>query len=73
MTDADIEEYAKLMLTTKRGIGMIPQFYAETASTKGNIEWPFWIVRNKTCNSTAQFYPREISERLADAMNRAVS
>lgn len=71
MTEAEIKDYATLMIATKRGCGMVPPFYAETASTNGDQEWPFWIVRNKTCNSTAQFYPRDIAEKLAVAMNDA--
>ena len=56
-------------METKRGIGMIPPFYAETASTKNNQDWPFWIVRNSRCNSTGEFYSRALAERLAAAMN----
>lgn len=67
----EIDAIAREMITTKRGIGMIPPFYAETASTKGNVTWPFWIVRNKTCSSLGTFMPRGRAEELAAAMNRA--
>lgn len=50
-------------------IGMIPPFYAETGSVKGDEDWPRWIVRNKTCNSLGYGMPREIAEPLAAAMN----
>jgi hypothetical protein len=65
----DIEKLAKDMLATKRGIGMVPPFYAETGSSKGNLDWPHWIVRNKTCNSLGCFMARPMAEALAAAMN----
>src|ERR1700761_1791760 len=58
------------MLKTKRGIGMKPPFYAETASMKGNISWPYWIVRNSYCNSLGCFLPKEKAKRVAAAMNK---
>ena len=69
----DIQCYdlaAKQILTINRGIGMTPPFHAETASVKGDESWPFWIVRNKTCNSTGGFYLREDAEAIALMMNR---
>lgn len=69
----DFDELAAQFLAEKRGIGMVPPFYAETASVKGDLEWPLWIVRNKTCNSLGGFLPREAAEKLADAMNRVAN
>jgi len=58
------------MTDTKRsGAGMIPPFYAETASAKGDENWPFWIVRNATCNSLGRLMDRSEAERLAAEMN----
>ncbi len=55
-----------------KSVGMVPPFYAETASAKGDESWPFWVVRNKTCNSLGSFIPsREMAEMMADALNRA--
>lgn len=68
---AEIDGAARCFLATKTGIGMIPPFYAETASVKGDENWPFWIVRNKTCNSLGCFMSRAEAEELALAMNRA--
>lgn len=65
-----VGELAAAILATKAGIGMVAPFYAETASVKGDLEWPLWIVRNKTCNSTGHFYPRKLAEELACEMNR---
>lgn len=67
-----LEEIARIILATKDGCGMIPPFYAETASTKGDENWPYWIVRNKTCNSLGCFLSRSDAEALAEEMNRAV-
>lgn len=41
MTDEDVDDFAREMLKTRRGIGMRPPFYAETASMKGKESWPF--------------------------------
>lgn len=71
MRDLDLNKIAKDIIATKTGIGMIPPFYAETGSNKGNENWPYWIVRNKTCNSLGGFMPRRFAEALADAMNKA--
>lgn len=65
-----LDHAADRLLATKRGIGMIPPFYAETGSNKGDENWPLWIVRNKSCNSLGVFMPRDVAELLADAMNR---
>lgn len=70
MTDADVDVFAREMLQTKRGIGMSPPFYAETASAKGDQSWPYWIVRNTYCNSLGRFLPKELAERFAAAMNK---
>ena len=70
MADRDAEALAQEMLQTNRGIGMTPPFYAETASTKGDQSWPYWIVRNTHCNSLGCFLPKELAERVAAAMNR---
>ena len=69
----EIDAFAREMIATKTGIGMTPPFFAETASTKDNQDWPFWIVRNATCNSLGAFFTREDAELLAPAMNRASS
>lgn len=66
----NINALAEHYLTTKRGIGMSPPFYAETANTKGDENWPLWIVRNIHCNSLGYFMPRSIAESLAESMNR---
>lgn len=66
----DVDDFALEMLKTKRGIGMTPPFYAETASIKGNQSWPYWIVRNTYCNSLGCFLPKEYAERVAAAMNK---
>ena len=66
-----IDDIAAEILARKRGIGMIPPFYAESTSTKGDETWPIWIVRNKTCNSLGAVMPRDVAEELSDAMNRA--
>lgn len=50
-TYGDVDNFAREMLKTKRGIGMTPPFYAETASMKGNQSCSYWIVRNTYCNS----------------------
>jgi hypothetical protein len=70
MADIEAEARAREMLQTKRGIGMTPPFYAETASTKGDPSWPYWIVRNTHCNSLGCFLPKEYAERVAAAMNK---
>lgn len=67
---ARIDDLAAHILATNRGIGMTPPFYAETASVKGDPNWPFWIVRNKSCNSLGGFASRSHCEALAEAMNR---
>lgn len=66
----DVDDFAREMLKTKRGIGMTPPFYAETASMKRNQSWPYWIVRNTYCNSLGLFLPKEYAERVAAAMNK---
>ena len=65
-----IDAVAARLLAIKRGVGMVPPFYAETASVKGDESWPLWIVRNKSCNSLGTFLPRKFAEQLASAMNR---
>jgi hypothetical protein len=65
-----LKEAATYILTTKTGIGLIPPFYAETASVKGDETWPYWIVRNKSCNSLGGFLDRVSAEELAAEMNR---
>lgn len=62
---------AKDVFAQKRGIGMVPPFYAETASTKADQSWPLWIVRNETCNSLGEFFPRDIAIEFAAALNEA--
>jgi hypothetical protein len=69
-TYGNVDDFAREMLKTKRGIGMTPPFYAETASMKGNQSWPYWIVRNTYCNSLGRFLPKEYAERVAAAMNK---
>lgn len=64
-----LAELVDEIFRTKTGCGMVPPFYAETASVKGDESWPYWIVRNKTCNSLGCFLPRGFAETLADAMN----
>lgn len=64
------ETIAAWALETKSGDGMTPPFYAETASVKGDENWPFWIVRNATCNSLGTFLPRKLAIAVADEMNR---
>lgn len=71
MTDDGIKALARHYVETKRGIGMTPPFYAETASVKGDQDWPLWIVRNGHCNSLGGFMSRELAGRLAPAMNEA--
>lgn len=68
-----IERCAAEFIKAKRGIGMTPPFYAETASAKGDENWPLWIVRNESCNSLGLFFSMETAEKLAAAMNRAAS
>lgn len=70
--DAFYSTLAEELLENRRGAGMVPPFYAETASTKGDENWPDWMVRNKTCNSLGEFMPRHDAERLAAAMNALV-
>jgi hypothetical protein len=70
LTYGDDDDFARQMLKTKRGIGMTPPFYAETASMKGNLSWPYWIVRNSYCNSLGCFLTKEQAERVAAAMNK---
>ena len=70
MTDEDVEDFVREMLRTKRGIGMAPPFYAETAGTKGDKSWPYWIVRNTYCNSLGCLLPKDRAERVATAMNK---
>lgn len=70
-TGRTVDEFAVDLIATKTGVGMAPPFYSETGSTKGDQDWPFWIVRNKTCNSLGALMPREAAEQLASAMNRA--
>jgi hypothetical protein len=69
VTDDEIKTLATHLVETNRGVGMSPPFYAETASNKGDLDWPHWIVRNVYCNSLGMFMPRAIAERLAPAMN----
>lgn len=66
-----IDAFAREILATKRGIGMVPPFYAETASVKDDEEYPFWIVRNKSCNSLGCLMSRGEAILLSEAMNRA--
>jgi hypothetical protein len=68
---SEIDDLAAHLIAAKDGIGMRAPFFAETASAKGDLDWPFWIVRNKTCNSLGALMPQEIAEALASAMNRA--
>ncbi|MEH2488749.1 hypothetical protein [Bradyrhizobium sp. AZCC 2230] len=70
MTDEDVDDFAREMLKTKRGIGMAPPFYAETASMKGDKSWPYWIVRNTYCNSLGCLLPKNQAERVAATMNK---
>ena len=58
-------------LMTRTGVGMVPPFYAETASAKGDQNWPYWIVRNATCNSLGALMSRPEAEAIAAAMNEA--
>lgn len=52
------------------GAGIGGPYFAETASVKGDQDYPYWIVRNKTCNSLGALLPgREAAERIADIMN----
>ena len=46
-------------------------FWAETASTKGDQDWPAWIVRNVHCNVTGKLYSRADAERMASVLNEA--
>jgi hypothetical protein len=71
MPKLDYEALAKEFVAEKRGIGMIPPFYAETASANGGEDWPLWIVRNKSCNSLGLLMARAAAESLASAMNEA--
>lgn len=64
---------AASLLKTRTGAGMKPPFYAETASVKGDQSWPFWIVRNATCNSLGSMMSRKEAETLAEAMNEAAN
>ena len=66
-----VDDFARHLLATKAGVGMTPPFYAETASVKGDPDWPLWIVRNATCNSLGVLLSRQDAEELAAAMNRA--
>ena len=66
-----IDVLAAELIANGTGIGMVPPFYAETASTKGDQDWPLWIVRNTHCNSLGCFMSRSEAESLAAAMNRA--
>lgn len=61
-----MEELAKFLLSTKKGIGMVPPFYAEADAG------PMWIVRNKQCNSLGKLMPRALAEELAIEMNKQV-
>lgn len=70
---AKAADLANLIVATKTGCEMVPPFYAETASVKGDQDFPFWIVRNKTCNSLGGFLSREFAEVLAPAMNCAAA
>lgn len=65
-----LEIWTKRLLKEHRGIGMIPPFYAETASTKEDKDWPFWIIRNKHCNSFGLFFSRADAEALAPVLNK---
>lgn len=53
------DQLALRMFIEHRGIGMVPPFYAETANVKGDNDWPYWIVRNATCNSLGKIMSRE--------------
>jgi hypothetical protein len=46
-------------------------FWAETASTKGDQNWPFWIVRNRLGNVLGKVMSRADAERRAAEMNEA--
>jgi hypothetical protein len=65
-----LEEQTKHLLATHKGIGMIPPFYAETASVKEDQSWPYWIIRNKSCNSFGCFFSRVDAEALAPMLNK---
>jgi len=67
-----ITRMVRSFLATKSGVGMRPPFYAETASVKNNLTWPYWIVRNASCNSLGSFWPRPWAEALAREMNTQV-
>lgn len=68
-----LEETAKDLLETHTGIGMTPPFYAETASVKGDQDWPYWIIRNTYCNSFGLFFTRADAEALAPVLNKLSS
>ncbi len=65
-------DWADELLRTERGVGMVPPFYAETASVKGDESWPAWIVRNKVCNSLGLLMSRDEAVALTEAMNAVV-
>lgn len=60
-------------LMARTGVGMKPPFYAETASVKGDPNFPDWIVRNAACNSLGMLMPLDVAERLAAEMNEAAN
>lgn len=60
----------KVLMASRAGFaGMAGPFRAETASVKGDPDWPLWMVRDDTCNSLGCLMPREVAEAVADEMN----
>lgn len=65
-----IQEYVREIFGTCKGIGIdTGPYYAETASTKGNQDWHYWIVRNKFCRSDEAFHSRSVANSIAKEMN----
>lgn len=70
MNIVDKDRLASVMEQRKGYAGMTGPFYAETASGRGDESWPYWIVRDKTCNSLGILFDgRERAELVAQAMN----
>jgi len=64
------EEWLRKEMTRRAGYtGMGGPYKSETASAKGDEDWPVWIVRNETCNSLGCCFTRAEADKMAERMN----
>lgn len=65
-----LEQFAARMVATRTGAGMMPPFYVDVASVKGD-DGSGYIVRNSACNSLGVIgFDKPEAEAIAAEMNR---